>query len=158
MGKMTNFRRRDLLTGTAFVLVGGTVARSSIVAGQLPWEPDGNSAADAAPPGSWQFFTPAEGAIVEALTDRIIPPDAQTPGGKDAGCAIFIDRQLAGPYGRAEGLYNRPPFVKGIKQQGPQSASTPAELYRTTLRRLDHYCRSQPGGKPWNEIEHRQTG
>jgi Gluconate 2-dehydrogenase subunit 3 len=37
-----------------------------------------------------------EGAAVEALMDRLIPPDPDTPGGKDTGCAVFIDRQLAG--------------------------------------------------------------
>src|SRR6516165_10997218 len=52
-------------------------------------------------PGPWVYFTPEEGAAIEALVDRLIPPDPQTPGGKDAGCAVFIDRQLAGPYGRA---------------------------------------------------------
>jgi len=148
---MTNFRRRDLLTGTALVLVGGTVARASVVSGQLPWAPD-SSSADAVQAGQWLFFTPPEAAMVEAMADRIIPPDPQTPGGKDAGCAVFIDRQLAGPYGRAEGLYNRPPFVKGIKQQGPQSALTPAQVYRTALRALDHFCRSQQGGKSWVEL------
>ena len=32
--------------------------------------------------------------------DRLIPPDPDTPGGKDTGCAVFIDRQLAGALGR----------------------------------------------------------
>jgi gluconate 2-dehydrogenase gamma chain len=45
------------------------------------------------------YFTADEGAAIEALVDRLIPPDPQIPGGKDAGCAVFIDRQLAGPYG-----------------------------------------------------------
>jgi hypothetical protein len=31
---------------------------------------------------------------MEALVDRLIPPDPETPGGKDAGCAIFTDRQM----------------------------------------------------------------
>jgi gluconate 2-dehydrogenase gamma chain len=55
--------------------------------------------------GPWQYFTSAEARALEALADRIIPPDAETPGGKDAGCVVFLDRQLAGPYGRQEGLY-----------------------------------------------------
>jgi gluconate 2-dehydrogenase gamma chain len=37
-----------------------------------------------------QFFTSEEYAIVEALTDQIIPKDG-TPGAKDAGVAEFID-------------------------------------------------------------------
>ena len=81
------------------------------------------------------------GLAVGALADRIIPPDPQTPGGKDAGCAVFIDRQLAGPYGRAEGHYTRPPFMSGTKQQGPQSADGPAATYRKALAALDRYWR-----------------
>jgi len=149
---MTNFRRRDLLTGTAFALVGEKMARAGVVAGSLPWEPNVGSPPKPVQPGPWVFFTAAEAAMVEALADRIIPPDAQTPGGRDAGCAVFIDRQLAGPYGRQEGLYTRPPFVKGSKQQGPQSAKSPAELYRATLAALDRYSRSLPGGQPWVEL------
>jgi len=43
-----------------------------------------------------------------------------------------------------------------VKQQGPQSANTPAELYRITLRALDQYCRSRPEGKPWLELKAEQ--
>jgi gluconate 2-dehydrogenase gamma chain len=40
---------------------------------------------------------PDERRLVEAVADQIIPPD-ETPGGRDAGAAEFIDRQLRGPY------------------------------------------------------------
>lgn len=146
---MSGIRRRDLLKGTALALVGTTAARAAVVTGQLPWHPDGGSPPQSVRAGTWSFFTAAEGSAVEALVDRIIPPDPQTPGGKDAGCAVFIDHQLAGPYGRLEGLYTRPPFVKGIQQQGPQSAQTPAQLYRQALAALDRYCRSSAHRSPF---------
>ncbi len=95
--------------------------RASVAAGR------GVAPPTAAEPGPWQFFTPEELPTIEALADRIIPPDPETPGGKDAGCVVFLDRQLAGPYGSAEGLYDRGPFMKGAEQQGPQSAKTPAQ-------------------------------
>ena len=41
-----------------------------------------------------QFFTAAEYAVVERLTDIIIPSDG-TPGAKDAGVAEFIDFMVA---------------------------------------------------------------
>jgi gluconate 2-dehydrogenase gamma chain len=88
-----------------------------------------------------------EAAAVEALAVRIIPPDPETPGGKDASCAVFIDRQLAGPYGHREGLYVQPPFMKGTKQQGPQSPAEPAQQYRTALAAIDRYCHAQHAGK-----------
>lgn len=45
----------------------------------------------------WRFFTRAEGLLVEALADQIIPPD-QDPGGRWAQVAHYIDRQLIGYY------------------------------------------------------------
>src|SRR3984885_359169 len=149
---MTSLSRRDVLAATALVIVGETVARAGVVAGHLPWHPDAGSPPEAVSGGAWQFFTHQEAAAIEVLADRIIPPDPQTPGGKDAGCAVFIDRQLAGAYGHRQGLYTNPPFVKGIKEQGPQSAQSPAETYRSALAALDRYCRSKEGGKSWIEL------
>ena len=138
-------RRRDLLTGTAVVLVGNRLAGAEVISGKLPWRPDAGIPPTPVKPGPWEYFTPAEGSMVEALVDRLIPPDPQTPGGKDAGCAVFIDRQLAGGYGHHEGLYNLAPFHEGGVQQGSQSAKGPAETYRAALAALDRYCRSQSG-------------
>ncbi|OAF10251.1 hypothetical protein AYJ54_11075 [Bradyrhizobium centrolobii] len=89
---------------------------------------------------------------MEALADCIIPPDSETPGGKDSGCAVFIDRQLAGPYGRQEGLYLRPPFQIGAKNQGHQSEKGPAQAYREGLAALDGACKQQCGGKTFAEL------
>jgi gluconate 2-dehydrogenase gamma chain len=89
---------------------------------------------------------------VEAIADRIIPPDSDTPGGKGAGCAVYVDRQLAGPYGRSEGLYLRPPFITGEKSQGVQSPLTPTQVYRTGLGALERHCRSAEGGRSFHEL------
>ncbi len=145
---MTSLSRRNLLKGTALALLSEKVARAGAVSGHLPWEPNAGSPPQAVPEGAWIFFTTAEAAAVEALANRIIPPDPETPGGQEAGCAVFIDRQLAGPYGRAEGLYNRPPFIKGTESQGPQSAKNPGELYRAAL---EHYCQSH-SSKGWMDL------
>jgi gluconate 2-dehydrogenase gamma chain len=137
--------RRDLLAGAAtfIVLTGATVARATELHGVPPWDPKSASPPQPVHPGPWQFFTPEEGVAIEALVDRLIPPDPQWPGGKGAGCAVFIDRQLAGPYGESRGLYMRPPFQDGDKQQGPQSPLTPAMRYRRSLASLDHYCQQR---------------
>ncbi len=139
---MSSIRRRDVIAGSALLLVGSKLAHGELIAGQLPWHPGSTSPPHPVRPGSWQFFSAAEAQVVEALADRIIPPDPQTFGGKEAGCAVFIDRQLAGPYGHREGLYVSGPFQPGSKQQGPQSAQTPRQLYRGGLAELDRYCRS----------------
>ena len=133
--------RRELLGSAAFLLMAGTRYAS---AQSLPWRPEAGS-----PPtftkGPWLFFDAGEASAVEALVDRLIPPDPDTPGGKDAGCAVYIDRQLAGPYGRNAGLYVSPPFIKGTKEQGPQDEDGPAERYRKALAALDQYCKTQKG-------------
>ena len=144
--------RRELLAGVAWLALGGVSAHAGIISGQLPWEPNAGSPPEPARLGPWLYFTGQEGAAVEALADRIIPPDQATPGGKDAGCAVYLDRQLAGPYGRDEGLYMRPPFMKGTKQQGPQSQSVMAKTYRDGLAALDRYSQSSYSGKRFAEL------
>lgn len=141
---MSKLARRDLLTGTVWAFIHGAALKAGIVAGALPWEP-------AAPPPQtavshgWLYLTAAEAAMLESIADRFIPPDPETFGGKQAGCVVFIDRQLAGPYGRHEGWYAQPPFLKGPPEQGPQSALNPAQLYRRGLQALESYCRSNRG-------------
>jgi len=49
-------------------------------------------------------LTAHEKALVEAISDQIIPPD-QDPGGKEAGVPNFIEIQLAGPYKRFQKDY-----------------------------------------------------
>ena len=148
-----HFRRRDLLTSTAIFIGWAVMARAGTIGGQLPWRPGAGAPPEPVRPGPWVYFTGAEGAAVEAIADRIIPPDADTSGGKDAGCAVFIDRQLAGPYGRQEGLYVRPPFLKGMKQQGPQDQAGPAERYRAGVAALDRYCRANHSGNAFAELD-----
>ena len=149
-------RRRDFLAGTAILVLSTMHSRATIISGGLPWTPNAGSPPVQARPGPWHYFTSDEGRAIEALADRIIPPDPQTPGGKDSGCAVFIDRQLAGPYGRSEGHYNQPPFMAGTPQQGAQSADGPAATYRKALAALDQYCQSNFGGKRFADLPDEQ--
>ena len=148
-----DLRRRELLLTTAITLAfSATSARALVVKDGLPWAPTAGSPPTTVRPGPWVYFTAQEAAAVEALVDRLIPPDPQTPGGKDAGCAVFIDRQLAGPYGSAEGLYMSGPFADGTPQQGDQSPLTPAGRYRQALAALDKYCRATYAGKSFAQL------
>ena len=145
-------RRRDLLSTTAWLAVSSVAAHARIISGALPWRPNAGDPTIPALPGAWLFFTASEAAAVEALADRIIPPDPQTPGGKEAGCAVYLDRQMAGAYGRGEGLYNRPPYMMGAKQQGSQSDVGVARTYREGLAALDKYCRASYSGKSFVDL------
>src|SRR5579871_3915201 len=149
--------RRNFLVSAAFWFAATTsLTRASIIRDHLPWSPFPSSAPEFERPGPWHFFTADEARAIEAIVDRIIPPDDETPGGKDAGCAVFIDRQLKGPYGSASGLYRLGPHTKGAKEQGPQSAVTPADLYRKGLAALDQYCKAKEDGKSFGQLSAEQ--
>jgi gluconate 2-dehydrogenase gamma chain len=149
--------RRQLLGSSAVaLLLIPRAARSSVVKGGLPWKPGSADPPTAVTSGGWHYFTPQEAKTVEAFVDRLIPSDELSPGGKDCGCAVFIDRQLAGPYGRNESLYMMGPFQPGTKQQGPQSPLTAAQQYRKALAALDAACRGEYGGKSFAELSDEQ--
>lgn len=150
-GKRRGVHRRELLAGAAYLVFGASHAGATIISGQLPWTPDAGSPPAGAQPGPWVFFTAEEGRTLEALADRIIPADPETPGGKEAGCAVFVDRQLAGPYGRQDGLYLKPPFQKGSRTQGHQAAEGPAQDYRVGLAALNRACKAEHG-KPFFDL------
>ncbi|MFN8573485.1 MAG: gluconate 2-dehydrogenase subunit 3 family protein [Gemmatimonadaceae bacterium] len=54
---------------------------------------DSDAGPDLEAPPTLRFFTPAEGRVVEAIAERIIPSD-DGPGAKEAGVLYFIDRGL----------------------------------------------------------------
>lgn len=149
--------RRRVLSAMAVALAGTPgVARAMVLHGGLPWTPNHTAPPTAVEPGGWLYFTPDEANTIEALVDRLIPPDPETPGGKDAGCAVYIDRQLAGGYGRDEGLYNAGPYREGSKEQGPQTSLTPSELYRKSLSALDAHCKQAYGGQRFASLTDEQ--
>ena len=145
--------RRALLASTAMLLVARAAGARTLAGGSgMPWRPFAGDPPQAVRPGPWVFFTPEEGTVVEALVDRLIPPDPETLGGKDCGCAVFIDRQLAGAYGSAQGLYMSPPFLQATPEQGLQAPSTPAQLYRRMLTALDAFCHTTYPGKTYAQL------
>src|SRR6266576_3424029 len=60
-----------------------------------------------------RFLTETEALIVAAAASRIFPSDDSGPGAREAGVAVFIDRQLAASYGRDRFRYTQPPFEAG---------------------------------------------
>ncbi len=80
-----------------------------------------------------RFFDEREALIISAATARIFPSDTNGPGATEGGVVIYIDRQLAGPYGRDRYRYTQPPFEDGLPEQGYQGKATPREVYREGL-------------------------
>ncbi len=136
-------RRRLLSSSAALLLASTNGAHAVVVHGGLPWTPGAADPPEAVTPGGWKYFTAQEAATVEAFVERLIPADALSPSGKDCGCAVYIDRQLAGPHGRNGGFYMAGPFQDGTKEQGPQSSVTPAQHYRKALAGFDAACRAK---------------
>ncbi len=83
-----------------------------------------------------RFFTASEATIVAVACERIFPSDESGPGAKEAGVVIYIDRQLAGPYGRDRYRYTKPPFVESVPEHGYQGPENPQQIYRAGLQRL----------------------
>ena len=122
----------------------GTAAARSL-SGTLPWRAFAGDPPQPVNPLGWHFFTPDEVATVEAIVDRLIPADTLSVGGKDAGCAVFIDRQLAGAFGKSSRLYMKGPFAAGLPTQGYQGELTPEGRYREGLKAINDYCRGVHG-------------
>jgi gluconate 2-dehydrogenase gamma chain len=86
-----------------------------------------------------RFFTEIEALILAAAASRIFPSDESGPGAREAGVAIFIDRQLAGAYGRDRFRYTQPPFEEASREFGYQGSATPRQIYREGLKSLQGF-------------------
>ena len=151
--------RRDVLKG-----LGVTGAVAGIVATAAPatvQEADAQTAAQlhahaVARAGQstdgFRFFTPQEAAIVVALVDTLIPKDDTGPGGVEVGVPIFIDRELAGAYGRGARMYLDGPFRQGTPQQGYQLPLPLADLYRVGIADLNAWCAKTHSGKTFDQL------
>jgi gluconate 2-dehydrogenase gamma chain len=145
--------RRSLLASTAAALLASTTAARALTVSQgMPWGPGAATPPVPVRPGPWMFFTADEVSLIEVAVDRLIPPDQRGPGGKDTGCAVFIDRQLAGPYGRGDGLYMKPPFMPGASTQGYQMPESPAGRYRAGLKSIADYVKTAFAGRSFREL------
>ena len=89
-----------------------------------------------------RFFTEEEAGIVAAVASRIVPSDETGPGAREAGVVIYIDRQLAGPWGRDAHRYTHEPFDDGAPSEfGYQGSAPPRQVYREGLKQLAGFDR-----------------
>jgi gluconate 2-dehydrogenase gamma chain len=133
-------RRRLLTAGAVIGAVPVTAAAATAALGgrDVPFtEGQANAPAAVEDTQGWTWFTQAEAAFVTAAVGRLIPADDLGPGAVEAGVPVFIDRQLAGPYGRGERWYMQGPWGPGVATQGWQTRLTPAGMYRAAIRSID---------------------
>ncbi|MGF7187300.1 gluconate 2-dehydrogenase gamma chain [Robbsia andropogonis] len=141
-------RRRGFLVSIALLIGSVTVAKAKVIWGGMPWTGKASAAPQPVVADGWKFFTAGEAKLVAALSDRIIPADELSIGGKEAGCAVFIDAQLAGAYGKGSYLYLDGPLKQGLPQAGPQFKEGPAARWRAGLAAFDSAVKAK-SGKPF---------
>jgi gluconate 2-dehydrogenase gamma chain len=97
-------------------------------------------------------FGPDEAGFVEVMVNVMCPADALTPGGVDCGLATFIDRQLAGSFGKGARLYMRGPWREGKPELGYQLPLTPEQFFKAGLAAADAACQKR-NGKGLSELD-----
>jgi gluconate 2-dehydrogenase gamma chain len=144
--KDQNFRRRDFLKGAV---------AGSVVAANLPQSAQAQQAPAAPATPGYSFLNLDEAAFVEALVDHMVPADELSPKGTELGINIYIDRALAGGWGKGERLYMQGPWKLGVPSQGYQLPLTPAQLYRAGIEATNTHCR-KAYGKPFDRLDEQQ--
>ncbi len=128
------FGRRDFLKSA---VVGGAAAATASLPTQAAAQ---SSSSAAAPAAGYTFLNPEEAAFVEALVDHMVPADEHTPKGTAIGINTFIDRALAGGWGKGDRLYMQGPWAPGTPEQGYQVPLVPADLYRQGIAATNRHC------------------
>ena len=146
------FGRRDFLKGA---VVGGAAAATTRLevapAHAQPATPI-PAAGAGSPAMGYACLNLDEAAFVEALVDHMIPADDISPKGTDLGVNIYIDRALAGGWGKGDRLYMQGPWKQGAPSQGYQLPLTPAQLYRAGIAATNAHCR-KTYGQSFDRIE-----
>src|ERR1700719_2609009 len=133
--KKQELDRRDFLKGA---VVGGAAAAGGAATIATPEiaqaEPLAPTPPAVAPEAAgYAFLNLDEAAFVETLVDHMVPADEISPKGTDLGIHIYVDRALAGAWGKGERLYMQGPWKQGSPSQGYQLPLTPAQLYRAGI-------------------------
>lgn len=133
------FDRRNFLKGA---VVGGAAAVSgSALTSESAQAQQAQQPVAAPEPAGYEFLNLDEAAFIEALVDHMVPADDLTPKGTDVGINTYIDRALAGAWGKGDRLYMQGPWKKGAPSQGYQLPLTPAQLFRAGIDATNAHCR-----------------
>jgi gluconate 2-dehydrogenase gamma chain len=146
------FDRRNFLKGA---VVGGAAAVSGATIAPESAPAQQSAAAPTQEPPGYAFLNLDESAFIESLVDHMVPADELTPKGTDVGINIYIDRALAGAWGKGDRLYMQGPWKKGVPSQGYQLPLTPAQLFRAGIDATNAHCR-KTYGKSFDRLDEAQ--
>src|SRR5467141_3045158 len=147
-------RRRFLKSAVAGGAAAATVSLPRAAEAQQG-VPSPASQGSPTPANTYAYLNPDEAAFVEALVDHMVPADQYTPRGTELGLNTYIDRALAGGWGKGDRLYMQGPWKQGVPSQGYQLPLTPAELYRTGIAAANAFC-VKTYGKSFDRLDAKQ--
>ncbi len=147
--KRRGFLRQVVGVGGALPLAGGIAAVP--VAAFAQTAPAAPAAPAAMPLIGYVSFSQDEAAFVETMVTIMCPADAYTPSGIDCGLPIYIDRQLAGDFGRGSKRYMQGPWVQGQPQQGYQLPLTPEQYFKAGIAAANEACIAKHG-MPFDQV------
>lgn len=146
LGEKESSRRKFLRnSGVAVggIAIGGVLGGLIGFDGKESKEPATNhehAAAPAANPNAaLMFFTPDQYQTTIAAADRIFPADDNGPGAADLDVAIYIDHQLASPWGINAKDYMLGKFYPAEETQQEQVRILRKDLFLLGLKGLDDY-------------------
>lgn len=141
------FLKQMVSATAALPLVGGAAA---IAAESVSAAPAAPASASPAVFG-YTSLSHDEAAFVEAMVNIMCPADDYTPNGVDCGLATYIDRQLAGDFGKGARRYMRGPWQAGKPQQGYQLPLTPEQFFKAGVEAANTACGAKYG-KPFDQV------
>lgn len=99
------------------------------------------------------YFNTAEWAFIRTACARLIPSEGDGPGATEAQVPVFIDREMAGDFGKASDWYMTGPHNPSADPLlGYQSPLPPAQIYRESIAAIDAWCKKEKG-KAFAELE-----
>src|SRR6266540_583954 len=137
----TDLGRRDLIKLGAAATLAASLGVGEALAAQSP------AAAATSITAPQTFFTPGELALVDELSELIIPTDDHSPGARAANVAAFIDARLAEAWEEQE----RTDWREGLRtiEQLSQAATGKPFMQSSADERLAMLTRmAQNEGKP----------
>ena len=143
--------RRTFLLQAAGLAGAGPLSALDIPAAQAATATAASAKPDATSPIPYQSLSPNEAAFIEALVDVLCPADEYSPRGVDCGLATYIDRQLAGPYGKGDGRYQHGPFRSSKPEFGLQGPLTPEQFCKAGIAAANAAC-VRDRGKPFDQL------
>jgi gluconate 2-dehydrogenase gamma chain len=140
--------RRTFLLQAAGLAGAGTLSSAGVSAVQTA---TAAAVPDTPTPVPYQSLSPNEATFIEALVDVLCPADEYSPRGVDCGLATYIDRQLAGPYGKGDGRYQHGPFRDGKPEFGLQGPLTPEQFCKAGIAAANGAC-MRDRGKTFDQL------